>query len=87
MRDGNSALECGNYRVAVKCFREAVRLSPERALLRSSLGMATTREDGLEEALEQFREAARLDPFAVSHRFNLGRTLQQLGKNAEGCKP
>jgi len=57
-----TALRARDYDPAIDAFREAVRLSPNRADIRKDLAYALLRTGDSEAAREEFGEAMRLDP-------------------------
>ncbi len=69
-------LQAGRAEEAATHYAEVVKLKPDFAKVRISLGAALQGLGRFEEALQHYQEAVRLDPsFAEAH-FNLGNALQ-----------
>src|SRR5215216_2861187 len=65
--------------VAIKEYREAVKLNPAYAPARTNLGVAYQQQGQLEMAIPQYREVLKLNPDSVAHA-NLACALAEQGK-------
>ena len=65
----------GRFLEAEACFREAIRLNPEKDVHHSWLGRSIYSQDRFDEAEACFREAARINPENDEHYSWLGRSL------------
>jgi Flp pilus assembly protein TadD len=72
--------EKGQIDVALREYREAIRLKPDDAQAHNKLGHALAREGRTDEALGQFREAVRLKPGYAEAQNNLGVALAGKGQ-------
>jgi len=68
---------------AYERYREALRISPDRADAHYNWGNALFAAGQLEEAIDHYREAVRLDPNAAEAYNNWGRALAQQGQWTE----
>jgi Flp pilus assembly protein TadD len=75
--------ELGRFREALELAKEAVRLRPDDAERRYSLGSLLDRRGRLREAEAAYREAIRLQPDFIEAQGNLGNVLYRLGRNPE----
>ena len=57
-----SALRAKDYDTAIRCFEQAVDISPKRADIRKNLAYTLLKTGETEAAREQFGEAVRIDP-------------------------
>jgi tetratricopeptide (TPR) repeat protein len=78
---GNFELSMGNANQAVNYFRDAVRLSPNNAFLRHSMGLILVRSGQRDEALQKLREAFELEPSNPRYVYVYGVALNSLGLN------
>jgi tetratricopeptide (TPR) repeat protein len=62
---------------------KAVELNPKRASSHNSLGLVLVELNRFDAAMNQFAEAVRLDASYAAPRFQTGRTLLKLGRDAE----
>jgi eukaryotic-like serine/threonine-protein kinase len=73
----------GRHDEAIHHLQAAVRLNPNWATLRTTLGNTLTVRGRYTEALDQYREAAALDPKTSSTRSQIRSILVQLGRGEE----
>src|SRR5262249_5242523 len=73
----------GRHDEAIHHLQAAVRLNPNWATLRTTLGNTLTVRGRYAEALDQYREAAALDPKTSSTRSQIRSILVQLGRGEE----
>jgi hypothetical protein len=86
--DAKAALVGQKYRKAVQLYRDALKLSPEDASLRSGLGVALVMSDvGYKEAIPYLKDAVKDDPANAQAWLALGIALQNLGRDAEAKTP
>ncbi len=71
----------GDWREAVRQFREAARLAPDLSVVRLNLGLALNRTGDAPAAFEQFETAVRLDPRLAPAHFALGTLWERAGRD------
>lgn len=72
---GTALRETGDLNGAFAAYSEAIRLAPQYAVLRNSLGLVLVRQGRTPDAIASFEEAVRLYPDFVEARTNLGNAL------------
>ena len=86
--DAKAALVGQKYRKAVPLYREALKLQPEDATLRSGLGIALVMSDmGYKEAIPYLKDAVKDDPASHQAWLALGIAFQNLGRDNEAKTP
>ena len=80
---GTLALMTGDRGSARAALREALALDPNTAKAHNTLGVMAAQEDRLEEAIGHWRVASDLNPRDYQTLFNLGSTLDRLGRRGE----
>lgn len=86
--DAKAALVGQKYRKAVQLYREALKLSPDDASLRSGLGIALVMSDmGYKEAIPYLKDAVKDDPSSSQAWLALGIAFQNLGRDSEAKTP
>lgn len=73
----------GQIDEAIKCLKEAVRISPDYPAAQNNLGNALARQGKLDEAIYHYRKAMRLAPEDADAYNNLGAALARQGKTRE----
>ena len=82
-QQGRSHLQQGMAAQATVALEKAKRLEPEQASIRESLGIAYFRIQRWAQAEAEFRAVLELSPTDDYAHYALGRTLEQLGRDAE----
>ncbi|MDP1825727.1 MAG: response regulator [Archangium sp.] len=86
--DAKAALVGQKYRKAVNLYREALKLQPEDATLRSGLGIALVMSDmGYKEAIPYLKDAVKDDAANAQAWLALGIAFQNLGRDGEAKQP
>jgi tetratricopeptide (TPR) repeat protein len=86
-RKGTELLESGNYHAATIPLTQARDLDPEPTSIREALGRALFKARRYEQAAGEFEAIVEKAPTNDYALFCLGRSLQQLGRHAEACRP
>ncbi|MBT8399860.1 MAG: tetratricopeptide repeat protein, partial [Rhodothermia bacterium] len=73
----------GDYSEALRYAQRAAELEPNNVEYRYRLGVLLARNGQLDEAAKALEDVVRVRPWDFSALFNLGQTLQQLGRQAE----
>ena len=73
----------GDRAEARAALTEALSLDPGTAKAHNTLGVMSAQEGRLEEAIAHWRTASDLNPKDYQTLFNLGSTLDRLGRTAE----
>ncbi len=84
---GRELLAHGDCQAAIVPLSKARDLAPEKASIREALGRALFHAQRYERAAAEFGalvDAKPTDDYAL---FCLGRSMQQLGRHREACKP
>jgi predicted O-linked N-acetylglucosamine transferase (SPINDLY family) len=74
---GAVLFQLGAFDASATCFRDAIKLAPDRSDYLTNLGIALVAARRLTEAEAMLREAVRLDPQAAMPRLQLGDLLVQ----------
>jgi hypothetical protein len=86
--DANAAVVGQKYRKAVQLCREALKLAPDNASLRSSLGIALVMSDmGYKEAIPYLKDTVKDDATNAQAWLALGIAFQNLGRDGEAKAP
>jgi Flp pilus assembly protein TadD len=75
--------DLGDIDKALEHTRQALRMEPDFAAMRHSLGLLLVRSGRADEALPELREAARLDPGVSRYTYVLAVALNSLGQAAD----
>lgn len=86
-RRGTSLLEAGDYHAAALPLTRARDLEPDKTSIREALGRALFRTQRYREAAAEFEAVVERAPTNDYALFCLGRSLQQLGRDAEARHP
>jgi len=86
-RNGQDLLAHGDYAAAAVALTRARNLEPDKASIREELGRALFRSQRFREAAVEFEAVASGAPTNDYAHFCLGRSLQQLGRHREACRP
>lgn len=86
-RSGCELLDHGDYQAAIVPLSKARDLEPEKASIREALGRALFHAQRYESAAAEFEAVALNTPTNDYALFCLGRSLQQLGRHREACRP
>jgi Flp pilus assembly protein TadD len=84
---GMGLLEDGHFHAAVVPLSKARDLEPDKTSIREALGRAYLRSANFEEARAEFEAVVERAPTNDYALFCLGRSLMQLGRDAEARKP
>jgi Flp pilus assembly protein TadD len=84
---GKALLEDGHFHAAVVPLSKARDLEPDKTSIREALGRAYFRSSHFEEARAEFEAVVERAPTNDYALFCLGRSLMQLGRDAEARKP
>jgi Flp pilus assembly protein TadD len=84
---GKALLEDGDFHAAVVPLSKARDLEPDKTSIREALGRAYFRSSHFEEARAEFEAVVERAPTNDYALFCLGRSLMQLGRDAEARKP
>jgi Flp pilus assembly protein TadD len=84
---GMGLLEDGHFHAAVVPLSKARDLEPDKTSIREALGRAYFRSANFEEARAEFEAVVERAPTNDYALFCLGRSLMQLGRDAEARKP
>ena len=84
---GMALLEDGHFHQATIPLAKARDLEPDKTSIREALGRAYFRSGGFEEARAEFEAVVERAPTNDYALFCLGRSLMQLGRDAEARKP
>ncbi len=84
---GSALLDSGDFAAAAVSLRKARELEPDKASIREALGRALFHSQRYNEAADEFDALARAAPTNDYAHFCLGRSLQQLGRHSEACRP
>jgi Flp pilus assembly protein TadD len=84
---GSALLDNGDFAAAAVSLRRARDLEPDKASIREALGRALFHSQRYNEAADEFDALARAAPTNDYAHFCLGRSLQQLGRHSEACRP
>ena len=84
---GMGLLEDGHFHAAVVPLSRARDLEPDKTSIREALGRAYFRSANFEEARAEFEAVVERAPTNDYALFCLGRSLMQLGRDAEARKP
>jgi Flp pilus assembly protein TadD len=84
---GMGLLEDGHFHAAVVPLSKARDLEPDKTSIREALGRAYFRSSHFEEARAEFEAVVERAPTNDYALFCLGRSLMQLGRDAEARKP
>jgi Flp pilus assembly protein TadD len=84
---GSALLDNGDFAAAAVSLRKARELEPDKASIREALGRALFHSQRYNEAADEFDALARAAPTNDYAHFCLGRSLQQLGRHSEACRP
>jgi tetratricopeptide (TPR) repeat protein len=81
---GKDYRDAGNFEEALRCFDQAIRLSPEFAGAYNNRGTVKAGMDRHEEAVKDLLKSAELGvPLTSVNYYNLGFSLEQLGRCSE----
>jgi arylsulfatase A-like enzyme/Flp pilus assembly protein TadD len=80
---GTLALVAGDRPAARSLLTEALSLDPSTAKAHNTLGVMAAQEGRLDEAIDRWRTASDLNPRDYQTLFNLGSTLDRLGRPGE----
>ncbi len=86
-RRGCELLEHGDHNAAIVPLSRARNLEPDKASIREALGRALFHARRYESAAREFQAIASSAPTNDYALFCLGRSMQQLGRHREACKP
>jgi len=86
-RRGQALLAHGDYAAATVPLSRARDLEPDKASIRETLGRALFHAQRYHEAAAEFDAVAAAAPTNDYALFCLGRSLQQLGRHREACRP
>ena len=84
---GRALLEHGDHEAAIVPLSRARNLEPDKASIREALGRALFHAQRYESAAAEFAAIAEETPTNDYALFCLGRSMQQLGRHREACKP
>jgi Flp pilus assembly protein TadD len=84
---GMGLLQDGHFHAAVVPLSKARDLEPDKTSIREALGRAYFRSAHFEEARAEFEAVVERAPTNDYALFCLGRSLMQLGRDAEARKP
>jgi Flp pilus assembly protein TadD len=84
---GMGLLQDGHFHAAVVPLSKARDLEPDKTSIREALGRAYFRSANFEEARAEFEAVVERAPTNDYALFCLGRSLMQLGRDAEARKP
>ena len=84
---GKALLEDGHFHAATVPLSKARDLEPDKTSIREALGRAYFRSSNFEEARAEFEAVVERAPTNDYALFCLGRSLMQLGRDAEARKP
>jgi len=84
---GSALLDSGDFAAAAVSLSKARDLEPDKASIREALGRALFHSQRYREAADEFDALARAAPTNDYAHFCLGRSLQQLGRHSEACRP
>jgi len=84
--NGIEAYQTKNYQTAIKSYKNAIRLNPEKAEVYYNLGLVYFAMNNSDEAELNFRKAIRLNPNDVDSYYNLGLLLQKAEKFEEALE-
>jgi tetratricopeptide (TPR) repeat protein len=86
-QSGRELLEHGDHEAAIVPLSRARDLEPDKASIREALGRALFHAQRYEGAAAEFAAIADETPTNDYAQFCLGRSMQQLGRHREACKP
>jgi Flp pilus assembly protein TadD len=86
-RRGQELLAHGDYAAATVPLSRARDLEPDKTSIRETLGRALFHAQRYQEAAAEFDAVAAAAPTNDYALFCLGRSLQQLGRHREACRP
>lgn len=86
-QQGTQLLEAGDHHAATVPLGRAAELAPDKDSVREAYGRALFLAQRYGEAAEEFEAVVEHAPTNDYALFCLGRSLQQLGKDAEALKP
>ncbi|MGI9237301.1 MAG: ammonia-forming cytochrome c nitrite reductase subunit c552 [Woeseiaceae bacterium] len=78
---GNFELSSGNVNQAAGYFRDALKLEPQSALFRHSMGIVLVRSGDRDGALDELQKAYELEPTNSRYVYVYGVALNSLGRN------
>jgi Flp pilus assembly protein TadD len=84
---GNALLSSGDFAAAAVPLRRARELEPDKTSIREALGRALFQSQRYREAADEFDALVQAAPTNDYAHFCLGRSLQQLGRHKEACRP
>jgi len=84
---GCDLLAHGDHQAAIVPLSKARDMEPDKASIREALGRALFHARRYEHAAEEFQAVASRTPTNDYALFCLGRSMQQLGRHHEACKP
>ena len=86
-RRGTELLEAGDYHAATVPLSQARDLAPEPTSIREALGRALFKARRYEQAAGEFQAIVEKAPTNDYALFCHGRSLQQMGRHREACRP
>lgn len=84
---GCELLDHGDHQAAIVPLSKARDREPDKASIREALGRALFHAQRYECAAAEFGAVASMTPTNDYAQFCLGRSMQQLGRHREACKP
>jgi tetratricopeptide (TPR) repeat protein len=80
------SLNTDNDQEAIECYRKAIELDPNNAIIHNDLGLSLHYQGKDEEAIECYQKAIELDPNNATIHSNLGLSLHNQGQDTEAIK-
>ena len=72
LKKGDEAIKAKNYDEAIKCYKQAIVIDPDKAAVHYYLGFAYDEKKMLDEAIAEYEKAIAIDPDYADAHYNLG---------------
>jgi len=83
---GSSLYSMGNYKEAIECYNEGIKIDPDNRILWNNKGMAQYAMKKYEQAITSYDKVITIDPDDADAWYNKGDALNSLGKSDEAEK-
>ena len=83
---GSSLYSMGNYKEAIECYNEGIKIDPDNRILWKNKGMAQYAMKKYEQAITSYDKVITIDPDDADAWYNKGDALNSLGKSDEAEK-